>query len=717
MHTWTIIVVLLCCGYVISDDKSYQVSSSSRGRERSIKAIEYVEDDEVSFPIASRELALLAATIESIPGDTCRDHARMIIEGIQNLTTWAVRFYDASAKVPEGLLAGSTYELGNFDECIQIGDADDAPPGLAGMYCLGDVDVHVPDELVRKKDTVWEMFRKPVKRYDESIRRMHWGICVPASCSSVDLQEVLQKVLEIASSGTKVTLRPIVDGKRCYKREELHVDTIDVIYLTIILGITVIIAVGTLFHAIHLKRGDETKGVLPQVLVSFSLISNIKKLFGPANDDGLNLDCISGMKFLAMGFIVAGHCLVFVVGGPVLNSNFWTEAVTKIENSIFLNNPLLVDTFLLLSGFLFARILLKELDKRRSVNFLFLYILRYIRLTPAYLVILGLYVTWLPRLDSGPLWYRMIEEKERCQASWWTNILYVNNYVNTNHLCMFQSWYLSVDTQLFVLAPAIIYPLWRWRKTGELILAGVTALSIAVPFTVTLVNRLDPTLMAYREEIQDISTNDFFRSSYIKTHMRSSAYFFGLIYGYLLYRIQAADCKLTKNYVRIGWILASVSLITSMFSIGIFYGPRKDYGPLDAAIYSALHRALWSFGTGWVLVACITDNSGPIRNFLKWRAFVPLSRLTYSAYLVNGLVELYGVSTTRTPQHLDNLSLVAKVFSHLMLTFIGAILLSTMFESPILGLEKIFLRPVLKNLEKSDTSSRNNSEETTTSDA
>ncbi|XP_015122529.1 nose resistant to fluoxetine protein 6 [Diachasma alloeum] len=717
MNYWTVIVFFLCSGYVLSDDKIYQVGSSSKGRERSIKALEYVVDDEDSFPIASRDVALLAATIERIEGDTCRDHARMIIEGIQNLTTWAVKFYDASAKFPEGLLAGSTYELGNFDECIQIGEGDNAPPGLAGMYCLGDVDIDVPKDYVRKTNTIWEKFQKPSHRYDESIKRMHWGICVPASCNSRDVQEVVQKVLDLASSRTRVTLNPVVDSKRCYKREPLQVDTVDVIYVTIILGITLIIAVGTLFHAIHLKRDEETKGFLPQVLVSFSLISNIKKLFGPANDDGLNLDCISGMKFLAMGFIVAGHCLVFIVGGPVLNSNFWTEAVTKVENSIFLNNPLLVDTFLLLSGFLFARILLKELDKRRSVNFLFLYILRYIRLTPAYLVMLGLYVTWLPRLDSGPLWYRMIEEKERCQASWWTNILYVNNYVNTNQLCMFQSWYLSVDTQLFILAPAIIYPLWRWRKSGELILAGVTALSIAVPFTVTLVNRLDPTLMAYREEIEDISTNDFFRNSYIKTHMRASAYFFGLVYGYFLYRIQGADYKLTKTYVRIGWTLASLSLIASMFSIGIFYGPRKDYGAVDAAIYSAMHRALWSFGTGWVLIACITDNSGPIRNFLKWRAFVPLSRLTYSAYLVNGLVELYGISTTRTPQYLDNLSLVAKVFSHLMLTFLGAILLSTMFESPILGLEKVFLRPVLKNLEKSDTSSRNSSEETTISDA
>lgn len=52
--------------------------------------------------------------------------------------------------------------------------------------------------------------------------------------------------------------------------------------------------------------------------------------------------------------------------------------------------------------------------------------------------------------------------------------------------------------------------------------------------------------------------------------------------------------------------------------------------------------------------------SGPLRKILKWRPFVPLSRLTYSAYLVNGLVELHSASTVRVPQHLDNFTLVRK---------------------------------------------------------
>ena len=58
---------------------------------------------------------------------------------------------------------------------------------------------------------------------------------------------------------------------------------------------------------------------------------------------------------------------------------FRTQAIGKVENSVFFNNPLFVDTFLLLSGFLLCRLLLRELDKRKSVNFVVLCIARYVR--------------------------------------------------------------------------------------------------------------------------------------------------------------------------------------------------------------------------------------------------------------------------------------------------------------------------------------------------
>jgi hypothetical protein len=50
--------------------------------------------------------------------------------------------FDASAKLPVGLLAGNTYQLGHFDECLQVGyeeaptDVVPVPAPVQGQYCL-----------------------------------------------------------------------------------------------------------------------------------------------------------------------------------------------------------------------------------------------------------------------------------------------------------------------------------------------------------------------------------------------------------------------------------------------------------------------------------------------------------------------------------------------------------------------------------------------------
>lgn len=198
--------------------------------------------------------------------------------------------------------------------------------------------------------------------------------------------------------------------------------------------------------------------------------------------------------------------------------------------------------------------------------------------------------------------------------------------------------------------------------------------------------------------------------------MRATAYFFGLVYGYFLHRIQAADYKLTKvNGITLFLVIELNSCVNQLWFHSMFCVELRDNW-LGAGVFIINHfdvlnwsvlwtqKKLWSSRVSYLLLnapstmelwhwlgayclhyrqfrfvlfsiySCLEfldlgdlcfyciKFPGPIRNFLKWRPFTPLSRLTYSAYLVNGLVELHGISTTRTPQHLDNLSLVSAVF-------------------------------------------------------
>ncbi|CAG2057371.1 unnamed protein product, partial [Timema podura] len=386
-----------------------------------------------------------------------------------------------------------------------------------------------------------------------------------------------------------------------------------------------------------------TRPVFEDVLLAFSVSENLGKLSSHTPSD-FGLDCVFGFKFYAMFMILAGHSLLFLVGGPVLQrdgnkqenserliaavnlsprrsmrrqslafnfsrrsverllhelkfhparyvlfrnyliadsvmdvQNRWItmcahepssnattidsvvgpgkieedesqeKVVRSIANEPFKNNQLFVDTFFLVSGFLLSRLMLVELDKNKRINLFSFFALRYIRLTPAYAVVIAFYATLFVKIDSGPLWDARIGlERDRCVASWWANIIYVNNYVNTDMLCMFQSWYIAADTQLFLISMFLVYTMWRWPTVGKILLFVVLALSVAIPYVITLISRLDPLLMMFRTELEDISSNAFFKNSYVKTHMRGTPYFLGVLLGYLVHRLQQSDKKVPR---------------------------------------------------------------------------------------------------------------------------------------------------------------------------
>lgn len=63
------------------------------------------------------------------------------------------------------------------------------------------------------------------------------------------------------------------------------------------------------------------------------------------------------------------------------------------------------------------------------------------RILPLYILVIAFYAYMLPYMGSGPLWNsRVLQESERCQKNWWTNVLFVSNYINVEeHVCEYCS--------------------------------------------------------------------------------------------------------------------------------------------------------------------------------------------------------------------------------------------------------------------------------------
>lgn len=96
----------------------------------------------------------------------------------------------------------------------------------------------------------------------------------------------------------------------------------------------------------------------------------------------------------------------------------------------------------------------------------------------------------------------------------------------------------------------------------------------------------------------------------------------------------------------------------SMYSVTLYYIPTYEYTQLESALYNSLHRLGWSALASWMLLACVTSEKGWLKTLLSWRALVPISRLTYCAYLTNGFVELYMAASVRSPKYMSVTNLV-----------------------------------------------------------
>ncbi|KAF4533050.1 hypothetical protein B566_EDAN002613, partial [Ephemera danica] len=201
-----------------------------------------------------------------------------------------------------------------------------------------------------------------------------------------------------------------------------------------------------------------------------------------------------------------------------------------------MNGFIIVDTFFTITGFLVSYQLISTFHQGIRVPIPALYFHRFLRLTPVYAIVLGVYATLFKYMGSGPIWATKVGvEVERCQENWWTNLLYVNNYINTEHMCMFQSWYVACDMHLFIISAPIVWLLYSKPRTGRAVLGLAIIISAAIPFAITIWGHLDALLLLYMNTLEDPVRNQTFRWMYAPTHVRGSPYFVGMAFGYLTF--------------------------------------------------------------------------------------------------------------------------------------------------------------------------------------
>lgn len=90
--------------------------------------------------------------------------------------------------------------------------------------------------------------------------------------------------------------------------------------------------------------------------------------------------------------------------------------------------------------------------------------------------------------------------------------------------------------------------------------------------------------------------------------------------------------------------------------------------PEEFAFYDAYSRVFWSIALCYIIFTCVHGHGGLINKFLSHPLWQPLSRLSYSIYLLHLVVMMITTASIKSPLHFSELNAVSVFQYNYLLT-------------------------------------------------
>ncbi|XP_045502860.1 nose resistant to fluoxetine protein 6-like [Colias croceus] len=631
----------------------------------------------------------------------CLNRTVSLLRNLQNFTLWAAWNWDSIASEPQGLLYGSRFHLGNYDECM------DAPwykdhEELRSQYCLADIVLERTDKGVKKRDhDPYDPYQSALNLLEHQsyflrpLNRLTWGMCVPDICekeSVVRLMGILLAHSHLGAAGLKAN----VAVNSCDKANEpVHYDGLFYSFFCVFGVIIAVCVISTILN----KKDSNYRNIITK---AFDLNNNAMDLLKVKKE---GIEVLYGIRFFTMVIIVVSHQFGISNGGPISNGYRVDEDIVSFIGMFILHDDVMVDSFFWLSGFLTANIITKV---KGPLNLPVFFLKRYVRLAVAYAVTIFYVCSVYPYTGSGPLWKTAVsQDTDQCRKNWWASLLMISNYFDTENICIVVSWYIPCDFHYFVIT-LLAYWLYKKNKlTGQIVAVLLSIAAIISPGVVNYLYNLPPIQLFTFDFISNPRGQKQFHLTYIKSHTRFAAYLIGFFSGYIFVRYYTMKNKrISQKWSLIGMLIGIALMIAVLFS-----GPPylwRQYTVLESAIYAALNRPVWACGISFIILSCAFGNVPLIKSFFCWRAWVPLSRLAYGLYLTHSIMIARNVYVTRNMQHNDYITMLTMSGGVVVGGLIASFLIWLLVEAPINNLVTAWLVPSRKSSPIEDKNEQNN---------
>ena len=538
------------------------------------------------------------------------------------------QYWDSWGKPSDGIVFGHTTFLGYYDECK---DLKNTAVGETS-YCVYGMEMNITTSYnpSDSQDEVCYSSNCSVPINTSVSSNIEVGVCYPSSCSPNEFALVLSKMN--ITSVTTFTANPFSDAIQSVTIQltstggsptfcpQTHVeyDTAAVI-LVVVIGILIgLVVLGTFIDFIcwmlsrnteDLTTNKETLSTQPNAIdfvLASSLLKTVPELFSTRQSPSA-INAVGFLKIISMFFVIAFHVYinikVFYLPLSRSTPQYLGKYPSKLLNQMFMNTTFAVDTFFLISATLSSYLTFKDIEKYKRFRLFFFYVRRYFRLAPS--VYLATFVSFklLVHSSQGPSWFA--PDYTTCQSSWWYNILFVNNFLHLNDMCLATAWHVAAEVQLFFLSPIFMLTLFYVPLIGVTIAIFTIFGCVIVTGVVAFNNDYWASIFIrpnYGEQMQGLYNLPFFRGI---------PYLVGMILGYFLYKKYSIDDLPIRRPLKqlmciLMWLTALYLCKKTLFGTIEDMDGNRPFTQWENVTFLMFSGLAWSIGISIIIFFCNT---------------------------------------------------------------------------------------------------------------
>ncbi|XP_076252786.1 nose resistant to fluoxetine protein 6-like isoform X2 [Rhynchophorus ferrugineus] len=601
-----------------------------------------------------------------LTNQNCKDDMDIFITNLNERKLWALKMYDASGHYTSPYYFGNVFWQGSLSLCDELRDKDPnnlVPSPFTTNFFIAKIRISNTTDI-------------------QGDRILLLGECLPKSCKEADVKILLDQETYHGGTLSVLNVRSIPGEYSVYSDRKSHIVGGFCLIVLLIITLASVVDLTTKRNlcssdlevnmsdvkSLHNIRKRKT---CMRIILAFSALRNGKRILSVDRIPDDSISCLHGLRFLSIVWIIMVHTFLAAFGIGI-NRGLRRQTEENFMFQTISNATFSVDTFFFISGLLITLLFLRNNDRRKlpikqlfSIKILFLDILRllsmivyrFLRLTPAYFLVLNVNEIIMKNIHSNSVFSPAIFDHVTCKKYWWRNVLYINNFFPQQEFCMLWSWYLANDSQFYVIASILLIIAVKNAKSFKAVSVTLGILLISswiATFVIAMKNK-------YVATVKDPFA--LFDELYDKPWMRIGPYLIGMI---------------------VGWIL-SLSCLASLV-----YGLGKDgLVPPASAFYVAFGHTAWGLSIAWITVACCSGYGGCLNSIFSWKLFLPVSRLTYCAYLVHPMMMCFTNFVLDGPIHMHTFFMMVMFFGNLVITFLVAFVISIGFEAPMINILKL----------------------------